>query len=89
MLKEGELIFNQVVEREEAIERLQELVEKTTPKKVVETYDWRVTICPNCEEPIEADVEYYSRVYAKKGKETYCICCGQVLDWSAKGELDD
>lgn len=68
---------------------LMELVEKATPKKVIETYDYRVTICPNCEEMIDADVEYYSRVYANKGKETYCIHCGQVLDWSAKGELDD
>lgn len=80
MLKEGELIFSQVVEREEAIERLQELVEKATPKKPIEKPSFASGYkCPNCECNI---VLHGSHEICPT---PCCSWCGQALDW---GEED-
>lgn len=64
-----------------AVEALQELVEKATPKKPQlegDGYDnegnliYDTWICPNCFVHFEVDYDDYD----------YCPCCGQALDMS-------
>ena len=82
MLKEGELIFSQVVEREEAIERLQELVEKATPMKVeVIDLDFGYFDCPKCGDTFCFNGEGFEC--------NYCPDCGQALDWEIEVQEDE
>ncbi|WP_300628691.1 hypothetical protein [uncultured Thomasclavelia sp.] len=67
----------------EAVEILQELVDKATPTKPSywgDGYDYEGNIiydmydCPKCGESYEIDYEKYK----------YCPNCGQAIDWSDK-----
>lgn len=67
----------------EAVEILQELVDKATPTKPSywgDGYDYEGNIiydmydCPKCSESYEIDYEKYK----------YCPNCGQAIDWSDK-----
>ena len=49
---------------------LQELVDKTTPKKPIQKAAGR-KVCPNCE-----------RSTVREVSPRYCSICGQRLDWS-------
>lgn len=69
----------------EEYDTLKELVDKDTPKKVVETfYDLQESDldnefhCPSCKETI-MDREQLEDGYMKI---PYCYYCGQKLDWS-------
>lgn len=71
--------------------RLQELVDKATPKKVskkgaYKTYDedfeYKHYKCPNCNKEIVVSgnwVMHYNEV-------NYCKHCGQKIDWSGKDD---
>jgi hypothetical protein len=58
----------------EEIEVLQELVDKATAKKLVDPYDDGYEIlsgyCPTC------------GLEQERPSDTYCVDCGQRLDWS-------
>ena len=67
----------------EEIESLQELVDKATPKKAIESemrgFSKEVASylhCPNCDMPI---CNVWNR---REYKPNYCHYCGQALDWS-------
>lgn len=53
---------------DELVDEYYELVEHTTPKKVVWIYDDE-PLCPSCSEAIDA------------GNQDLCEFCGQRLDW--------
>lgn len=54
---------------QKAFEKLQELVEKATPKKVKIFIAFGERLCPNCRNHM---IDLYK----------YCPDCGQALDWS-------
>lgn len=58
---------------DELVDEYYELVEHTTPKKVVWIYDDE-PLCPACSEAIDA------------GDQELCEFCQQRLDWSEDGE---
>ena len=64
----------------EKVEVLQELVDKTTPKKPINRINYRTDInayyCPNCNGFI---CNYYDK---DNERDDYCCNCGQALDWS-------
>ncbi|MFA5433605.1 MAG: hypothetical protein WC319_12150 [Candidatus Paceibacterota bacterium] len=70
---------NDLNEAEFSIEKLKELVDRATPKKInlrhVSNYKGEISLsekqyCPNC----------FEMIFDKKPK--YCEHCGQALDWS-------
>lgn len=77
--KEAVNLFKQyhwlIKDRNKALEVLEELAERDTPKKVeVRTSKgFKFPICPNCKTELN---EYYK--YANK----FCKECGQRIDWS-------
>ena len=52
---------------------LQELVDKATPKKIIQKQvkHWIDYHCPSCNHKLRRDTQY-----------KYCPHCGQALDWS-------
>ena len=61
------------------IDRLQELVERATPKKPIKSEEQDIRYvtkyeCPNCH-------QYFTGKISK-----YCYHCGQALDWSEENE---
>ena len=56
---------------------LQELVDKETPKKIVQKQvkHWIDYHCPSCNHKLRRDTQY-----------KYCPHCGQKLDWSEENE---
>lgn len=60
--------WNRVDIEEPALSQLNELFEKTTPKKPIWEYDDE-PICPYCREPLDGDEEH-------------CDLCDQRIDWS-------
>lgn len=82
--KEALNLFKQyhwkVEDKEKALEILEELVERDTPKKVKigTSKHFKFPICPNCKTELN---EYYK--YANK----FCKECGQRLDWSKEEEV--
>lgn len=77
-----ELTFREICEMEIAVEYLQRLVEKATPKKPDYEGDgyadgymvYDTWICPCCEKHYEVDYDDYD----------YCPNCGQALDWKVE-----
>jgi hypothetical protein len=53
-----------------------EALEKQIPKKAIDD-GTQFAICPECGASVNKDIE---QVY--NGETSYCICCGQALDWS-------
>lgn len=51
-------------------------LDKQIPKKAIDD-GTQVAICPECGASVNKDIE---QVY--NGETSYCICCGQALDWS-------
>lgn len=77
--------FNMLCNREAKyyVEKLQELIDKATPKKPIlkamDGFSAEVAshlVCPNCDKPI---VNVWSKA---EYKPRYCHYCGQNLDWS-------
>ena len=66
------------------LERLQELVDKETPKEpilytdVIHGKEENVYQCPNCSSFLGYEEECKEEEY----QSTYCCGCGQRLDWS-------
>lgn len=49
---------------------------KQIPKKAIDD-GLQFAICPECGASVNKDIE---QVY--NGETSYCVCCGQALDWS-------
>ena len=72
-----ELTFREICEMEIAVETLQKLVEKATPKKPIEYPSFASGYkCPNCESNIVLHGSH------KICPTPCCSWCGQALDWS-------
>ena len=73
------------------LERLQELVEKETPKEpilytdVIHGKEENVYECPNCSSFLGYEEECKEEEY----QSTYCCGCGQKIDWSDYGKYLD
>lgn len=68
----------------QAVFKLQELVEKATPKKPIKEENGKgITryFCPNCSEMYECHWKDEIRNEAP-----YCYLCGQAIDWSEEDE---
>lgn len=63
---------------QKAFEKLQELVEKATPKKPIQLSDSRRHKCPNC----NCQLPFKKNVLKKQNPRIYCDRCGQRIDWS-------
>ena len=51
-------------------------LEKQIPKKAIDD-GTQFAICPECGASVNKDIE---QVY--NGETSYCVCCGQALDWN-------
>ena len=74
MIKDNEY-FTTVELNEQAI--VQALT-KQMPTKAIDD-GTQFAICPKCGASVNKDIE---QVY--NGETSYCVCCGQALDWSDK-----
>ena len=68
-----ELTFREICEMEIAVETLQKLVEKATPKKTIFEPHLGIERCFSCGKDVQS---YYYK---------YCPHCGQAIDWSNEG----
>lgn len=60
----------------EALDIAVSAIEKQIPKKAIND-GTQFAICPECGASVNKDIE---QVY--NGETSYCVCCGQALDWS-------
>lgn len=64
------------IEFKNAVEIAKNAIEKQIPKKAIND-GTQFAICPECGASVNKDIE---QVY--NSETSYCVCCGQALDWS-------
>lgn len=67
---------------DENLDILEELVEKSIPKKPIKLHDGRRSKCPNC----ESQLPFKKNAIKKHMPRLYCDRCGQRIDWSEDDE---
>ncbi len=71
------------------VEECRVAVERMKPKQPIE-YEDKYYGCPNCDNPILHKWEKYPTLLTPKSKGlSYCLNCGQAIDWSEKGGADN
>ena len=73
-----------------AVYKLEELVEKATPKKPISKYivDGRYCVCPECGALLDEECLLKTHECLREGHQ-YCHVCGQAIDWSEEDGSSD